>query len=491
MRKVARALVIYCGISLYIGNIVACHHTSRSSTPSIPESVAAYTPPSDALPSNDLPMEFGMMLGSNVHDQARSVAITSDNRIVVGVNTSDSLSFLGVSPTGETSVAGKVIQFNSEGTAALRIVGLGERIDDIQASPMTREIFVGGSMGIIALTDDLTVKWKQPLTEFSHGNGRSDGGKTKVSVANDGSSVVLRSKYIIFLSSEGEIVRSVKVQRSFVNDVAITPDGKTAYVVGYRNASRNGVPVQIAFLYAYEVSTGRRMWSLWDYESSLVGNDMADTRLYHVKVGSDGIVHVAGESAGGNTIYRWNGKDLSTSTLVNTDKYHHAYQTKSNHITYYGQVSPLEQKVLRSQLAIPRLLNNDGNTARVRDGALEIDQAGTVFISGRAFANSPDRDQQQINGESAGSYDGGGEPFLLMVSADLSTRYRWAPLAESDGFASGTASGLVVRNGVGYLLATIDKGAGFTTPGAAVNRAPNQSDKNLSDVYLAKFYPYE
>ena len=431
------------------------------------------------------------MFGSGVHDQARSVAITSDSRIVVGVNTSEPLSLLGVSATGETSATGKIIQFNPEGTAVLRLLGLGERIDEIQASPMTQAIFVSGDMGIVALTDDLAVKWKQPLTEFTDGNGRSDGGKTKISVADDGSSVVLRSKNVIFLSPRGDIVRSLKVERSFVNDVAITPDGKTAYVVGYRNASRNGVPVQIAFLYAYEVSTGERLWRLWDYESSLVGNDMADTRLYHVEVSANGIIHVAGESAGGNTIYRWNGKDLSTSTLVNTDKYHHAFQTRSNHIAYYGQVSPTEQKVLRGQLAIPRLSNNDGNTARVRDGDLKIDQVGTVFISGRAFANSPERNQQKINGETVGAYNEGGEPFLLMVSADLSTRYRWAPLAESDGFASGTVSGLVVRNGVAYLLATIDKGAGFTTSGTVVNSSPNKADNDLSDVYLAKFYPYE
>ncbi|MDJ0703067.1 MAG: hypothetical protein QNJ46_07305 [Leptolyngbyaceae cyanobacterium MO_188.B28] len=490
MQKVARALVIYCGMGLYTGSLFACNQTSLSSTPNIPTPLVAYTPIFDALPSNDLPMEFGMMFGGSVHDQARSVAITSDNRVVVGVNTADSLSFLGVAPTEKTSAAGKIIQFNSEGTAVLRIVGLGERVDDIQASPRTQEIFVGGDMGVMALTDDLSVKWEQPLAEFSDGNGRSDGGKTKVSVAEDGSAAVIRSKNVIFLSPEGEILRSVKVERSFVNDVAIAPDGKTAYVVGYRNATRNNVPVQIAFLYAYEVSTGKRLWRLWDFEANLVGNDMADSRLYHVKVGADGVVHVAGESAGGNTIYRWNGQDLSTPTLVNTDKYHHAYQTRANHITYYGQVDPTEQKVIRGQLAIPRRSNNDGNTARVRDGALEVDQAGTVFISGRASASLPNRDQQQINGENAGSY-GGGEPFLLMVSADLSTRYRWAPLAESGGFASGTAPGLVVRNGVGYLLATITQGAGFTTPGVVVNSAPNQADKNLSDVYLAKFRPYE
>ena len=491
MRKVARGLVIYFGVGLYTGSLLACHQTSLSSTADIPAPVVAYAPTFDALPSNDLPIAFGMMFGGGVDDQARSVAITSDNRVVVGVNTSDSLSFLGVAPSEETSAEGKLIQFNPEGTAVLRMVDLGERIDDIQVSPRTQEIVVGGDMGVVALTNDLAVKWKQPLAEFSNGNGRSDGGKTKVSVAEDGSSVVIRSKNVIFLNSEGEIIRSVKVERSFVNDVAVTPDGKTAYVVGYRNATRERVPVQIAFFYAFEVSTGKRLWRLWDFEGNLVGNDMADSRLYHVKVGANGVVHVAGESAGGNTIYRWDGQDLSTPTLINTDKYHHAYQTKANHITYYGQISPTEQKVIRGQLAIPRRSNNDGNTARVRDGALEIDEAGTVFISGRATASLPNRDQQQVNGENAGSYGGGGEPYLLMVSADLSTRYRWAPLAESDGFASGSVSGLVVQNGVGYLLATIDKGAGFTTPGALANRSPNQSDKERSDVYLAKFRPYE
>ena len=249
MRNVIRAIVLYCGIGLYAGSVLACSNTLPSLTLSPPAPVATpYEPVFDALPSNDLPIGFGLMFGSGIHDQARSVAITSDNRIVVGVNTSDSLSFLGVSATGETNAAGKIIQFNPEGTAVLRLLGLGERIDEIQASLMTQASFVSSDMGIVALTDDLTVKWKQPLTEFINGNGRSDGGKAQVSVADDGSSVVLRSKHVIFLSSRGDIVRSVKVDRSFVNDVAIAPDGKTAYVVGYRNASRDGVPVQIASL---------------------------------------------------------------------------------------------------------------------------------------------------------------------------------------------------------------------------------------------------
>ena len=508
MRKVIRAVVICCGVVLGAGSVVASalgrqdsnkltlsqqrEARAPSITPMVPTPIAnSDASIFDALPSNDLPIEFGLMFGSEAHDQARSIATTSDNRIVVGVNTADSLNLLGVAATGETNAAGKLIQFNSEGTAVLRLIGVGERIDEVQAAPMRQEIFVSGDMGIVALTDDLAVEWVQPLTEFTDGNGRSDGGKTRISVAEDGSSVVLRSKHVIFLSPEGNIVHSVKVGRSFVNDVAITPDGKTAYVVGYRNASRRGTPVQIAFLHAYEVSTGQRLWRVWDYGSSLVGDDMADTRLYHVEVGDDGVIHVAGESAGGNTIYRWNGKDLSTSTLVVTDKYHHAYQTRSNHIIYYGQVSPTEQKVIRGQLAIPRLSNNDGNTARVRDGDLKIDQFGTVFISGRAFTSLPERNLQQINGQTVGPYSGGGEPFLLMVSADLSTRYRWTPLVEAGGFASGSVSGLIVQNGVAYLLATIDQGAGFTTPGTVVNSAPNKSDDDLSDVYLAKFYPYK
>lgn len=55
-----------------------------------------------------------------------------------------------------------------------------------------------------------------------------------------------------------------------------------------------------------------RAWTSWGFHEDNVTLDMADTRMYRLSVGPDGQLYSAGETAGGNTIFRYDGKATET-----------------------------------------------------------------------------------------------------------------------------------------------------------------------------------
>ena len=153
---------------------------------------------------------------------------------------------------------------------------------------------------------------------------------------------------------------------------------------------------------------------------------MADTRLYSVVLGANGDLYVSGESAGGNTIFRWNGRDLKTKSLVITDLYNHGWALKSAHILYYAQLDPRTLDLRRGQLAIPRLVSkkNLGNTFRAKNGGLAVDSAGTVYLAGASACCIPNGRLLKVAGRRTGERYAGGA-VLLIVSPDFRERRRW------------------------------------------------------------------
>jgi hypothetical protein len=209
---------------------------------------------------------------------------------------------------------------------------------------------------------------------------------------------------------------------------------------------------------------------------------MADSRLYRVVVGSDGRVVVLGESAGGNSIYRWNGKDLSTSTIVGTDMYNKAYNTASNHILYYSKIDPSNGNVLAGQFTLTRLPQSKGlkgNTIRAKDGALAVDKQGRIYISGVSAYGIADRDSNTINGQKISPY-AGSDMYFLMVSADLQQRLRWTAFSANPK-GGGIMNAVAVQNNNVALFGTVEFGDLITTNG---NRRFNPIDGKQKDAYF-------
>jgi hypothetical protein len=121
---------------------------------------------------------------------------------------------------------------------------------------------------------------------------------------------------------------------------------------------------------------------------------MADTRGYRLAVGPDGQLYFAGETAGGNTIFRYDGRATETQAveygsllrrrLVQTDSCNTPYLMTDAHVAYVARLDPGTGTVQSSQMLIPRLSGAvpKSNSYRVR--SLGVDDRGRVMFGGRA-----------------------------------------------------------------------------------------------------------
>ncbi len=237
-------------------------------------------------------------------------------------------------------------------------------------------------------------------------------------------SAYLADKVIrIFDNSSNNLVTQITIKADYVEDIAIK--NNQLYVVGYNN-QRNTTqkqPVQSAFLKCFQISnTLTQLWQTWGFSGNELGNDMADTRMYRV-VASDREVVVLGESAGGNTAFRWNGKDLSTPALITYDIFNDAFDSKSAHFSYYGIIDASTGTVKRGQFSIPRLLpfSTRSNTNRVR--SLAYDESNVYVGTLSAFQIS-DRSFTKFLGKKPPVYKDG-DAALLKVPNSLASRDFW------------------------------------------------------------------
>jgi hypothetical protein len=412
-------------------------------------------------------LEYGTYLGGVGHDQSRGVGFTSNDAVIVGGNFANLQTIGGKQTTllGVPATAiGKLIKLKPDGKSIEAVVTVGDRVDDLElrrdpgGSIYRDRIVVSGSFGVAVIqASDLKLVWLAAWPA-APGGSSTNSQTTRVSMDAQGQVVAIRGKNIVLLNHLGQVRAARSIDRDAVTDVVMDPlsTRRQLYVVGYanrKNVNDANNPVQVPFFYALNSFDLATQWRLWDYDPNTLTtpaigktpatNNMADGRLYRVAVGGDGRIVVVGESAGGNSMFRWNGLDLATPTRVVCDAYDDPYNSKSAHMVYYAKIDAAAGRVINGQFAFPRQVTGVTNAFRVRDGSLDVDAAGNIYIGGQAYSNIPNRGANQINGVTVGTYDAqSADMTLLQVSADLRRRIRFTPLAGATpggGFASAIA----------------------------------------------------
>ncbi|MGK7945630.1 MAG: hypothetical protein AB4058_14295 [Microcystaceae cyanobacterium] len=454
--------------------------------------------PSAGLPSTNLKALVAKYLGGTGNDYARSAVFNGFNEVVVGGNFEQPVSEQGrvINYLGTTAASkGRLLRFDKEGNSILVEAVIGERIDDLVYSYNPPMLIASGNFGVVALSPSLdSVLWHDELSEIIDRHGKASA-MTRVDVAHNGRTVVMRAGKLVLFNKSGKRIGSGVVKNQFVTDVAINQAGDVVYATSFRNNRRKGVPVQIALFTAHPVMplgnefTLDAQWRLFGFNPDSVGADMADTRLYRVTRGADDSIYIAGESAGGNSIFRWDGVTLNNPKLISRGPYHHAYKTKSNHITYYAKVDTVNRKIERGQFVLTRLKSSAGNAVRISNGDLKVDEYGTLYMTGAAAATMKNRNLQQINNETIGTY-AGGEPYLLMISNDFQKTYRWTGFVSSSNSnkIDGNMQAVAVQNGLVALFGTVKKGDFYTLNN---NDRLDPSDSGSADGYLVITPAYE
>ncbi len=462
-------------------------------------------------------LQYGTYLGGVGHDQHRGVAFTTNEAVIVGGNFANLQTIGGKQTTllgASSSAIGKLIKLKPDGKSLEAVTTLGDRVDDLElrrdpgGNFYRDRIVVSGAFGVAVIqASDMKLVWSAAWPA-AQGGSASNSQTTRVSMDSQGQVVAIRGKNVVLFNHLGQVKAARAIDRDMVTDVVMDPlsTRRQLYVVGFanrRNANDGNNPVQVPFLYALNSFDLGFAWRLWDYDPNTLTtlatettpktNNMADGRLYRVVAGADGKVVVAGESAGGNSIFRWNGLDLATPTRMVCDAYDDPYNSKSAHMVYYAKIDAEVGRVINGQFAFPRQVTGVTNTFRVRDGSLDVDAAGNIYIGGQAYSNIPNRAANQINGVPVGTYEGqSADMTLLQVSADLRRRIRFTPLAGATP-GGGFASAIAVKGDRVAIAGTVRFGQMAT--GNSLVAAPfdptvepkTATTNEIDDAYLGVF----
>jgi hypothetical protein len=343
---------------------------------------------------------------------------------------------------GVASGTGLLLELTQEGRAVRRQRGFGNIVNDI-ATNAAAEIVIGGDAGIVRLDAGLqNVRWSKTAL----------GTANRVALADNGSVAALFGKTLRIFDAQGNETGSRSFGDSEVNDVAI--DAAGVYVTGF--AQRDGGPcsqLQVAWVRAY-TAAGVERWKAWDWshaQAAATSSSCADTRGLRIATGRDGGLYFAGESAGGNTIYRYQSTLLTENAPnVSTDAFDSGYNTASNHITYLAKLDPSSGRVVTGQLLLSRLSDGKGNTIRPR--AIAADESGRIYLAGVSACCIQNRSALSFNGAATAAY-AGGDPFVLVLSPDLRTRLLWFSAANG---GKGEALGVAASRGLAVLGARSD-----------------------------------
>jgi hypothetical protein len=445
--------------------------------------------------SFDFSPKYSTYIGGNLDDTAEIVEVTPTRDIVVaGIFTANMSQNPVTLLNTQSSQKGRVIKYDSTGKNVLAEVILGDKIFDMELNPKDQTVAVIGDFGVVVLDKHLTqVIWSKELDTSRVNN---DNSPARVSIGRGGKVATLIGRQVTTWDKQGQQIATKQIPRTYATDLAIMEKYDSVFVSGFSNnkgtnSAGKTNPVQIAFVHAYKISDLQRKWKVWDYEANTLANteNMADTRIYRISKGKDHNLYVAGESAGGNTIFRWNGQDLKTSRLITTDPYNTAWNTASSHIGYIAKINPNNGYVNRGQMVLARLIsNNKGNTWKAR--AITTDEEGNVYVGGVTACCTIARSIRKVGGQEIGDYKGG-ESNLLVLSPNFKTRRLWTPLisADSNKGDGGAVRSIAVGYGLKVLVGEADRGKIYTTTDANIKEPmnPEETQKDqpkIRDAYM-------
>jgi hypothetical protein len=407
----------------------------------------------EATVSDDLPVHFASYLAGPGIDDIVAVAISPAANIILAGRL-DGVTYGG---TQNTLIEGpaSVLILPPDGKPFLAHSRVGKKLSDMAVSPGAGRIAIAGSLGVAVLESDGSVfLWHDSLPLNA----------SRVAIGHDGQVALLDGKRLSLYSEEGRRTARLDLDHKVVTDVEIDSDSGLVFVTGFNDVrDRNGIRVQSAFVEAYDGEL-KPVWKNWSYRGNELGSRVADTHGLRLTIGGDGELYFLGEAAGGDNQFI---KDphipMKEGRIVMTDSYNSPVSDRRAVLPFYARLDRKTGAVKRAQFTFPRF-GPEGralpNTFLPR--AIAADELGNVYIGGLSGKGIPERERQKISGKKVGSY--GGDPALLVVSADFSRRIRWTTFSaggvgnhtriDSIAVAFGLAvAGITVRGG---RLVTVD-----------------------------------
>lgn len=427
--------------------------------------------------SGNLDLVMGTWLGGSGPDEGTGMDIGSDRALMYSGKLATNVNY------GKTPVeingggAGVVLRVSASGDL-LSITRFPSTVEDIEVDPSTGNVAVIGAFGTMVLNSTASdVVWSKPPASSTTG-GSTLGEGRRVSIGKDGTVAALYGKGFVIYDHEGSLVGANSMPRDYANDITVDAVNRQVVVTGFNQEHTCSNPVQVAAVESFGYQ-GNHKWTSFGFEANTsnfcgaAGNQMADTRGMLVTATDDGYIYFAGESAGGNSIYRYDGKTVTNREQVKFDRFNDAYNTSSNHITYYARMDK-NGLVERGQFLLPRLSSGKGNT--IRPKALYVDENDYVYVGGVSAYSIDTGDGSYIESQHIDEASGG---FVMISNAEFTSRHLWTTFSTKE-YAS-TVYGVVGAKGVSAMAATANKST-------MVTANPIQSSPvSISDVNTEGF----
>jgi hypothetical protein len=354
-------------------------------------------------------------------DSVRGARIQSDGTIVLGANLS------GPTAAGKTianltaapDAKGCILRLAPDGREVLSAVRVAPQVVDLATDDKDNIYLAAGPGGVVkaaAAADQ--VLWAKDLGAPC----------TRVDAARDGhSAAAVPGKGIWVFDPAGKEIAAA-IGRGNTADVCLDSASRTVVTVGFRNArahdGKRNEPVQISYALGLSYD-GKQKWLDYDWSTSRESdrfinkptNNMADSRGYRCAIGRDGALYCGFETAGGNHIFRYSPTNIMEPVrLVGGDRYHLFYNTGASHKSVLLKFDPATGKLREGQQFCPRDERDRAGNSRLKEGDIQADEEGRLFIAGYADPSLP----LTLDPCPAGEPKGGA--YLAALAPDLAKR---------------------------------------------------------------------
>lgn len=407
------------------------------------------TSPLSTAPSNNLQVASATYLGGAGVDRATAVDIAPNEVLVFGGV------MPGHNPGGVTPINllgggdGVVTRLSHDAQTVYSVTRIGNAVNDLEVGSDGR-IVVCGDFGVAVLTPEANaLEW----SDSAIGEG------ARCAIGGDGMTAVLANGNIRVFASDGSQLGNWNPGNNPA-DVTVDSTNQSIIATGWKQASGN---LQIPWLKAWNYTGLTLKWTAYDFSASAVSGQGlgADSRGLLVVMGRDGYLYFAGRTDGGNNLFNRDPHDVTVSLpgniLIKTDRFNNPYQLSGTiNFGFYGRFNPTTGDILKGQFMLTRLSNGNGNSIQAH--GMMADQNGRLYLAGQTYASLENRSARQVAGIAVGPYSGG-EPFLLIISPDFTTRIIWTPFAGSNGAGGSPAFGVSVRNGKAAVTISLRDGS--------------------------------
>ncbi|MBD3419190.1 MAG: PKD domain-containing protein [Chitinivibrionales bacterium] len=390
----------------------------------------------------DVSTYFG---GSGDGEALYGAAIQSDGVLVLAGIIGDK-KISGIAEThlnGATgSSSGAIIRIAADGSTVISMTRVADKIVDVCIDANDNIYCAAMDGGVIILgAQAKNLVWSKSFDGNAHRVDAGPSGYFAVltSAAGDHLSQKINSATITVFSPQGAVVGSFGGNSHYTRDVCVDENNQTIVTTGFKNygaMTSNGkkYPVDVP-AYQGRSFDGTTIFEGYNYASSELnanGSNMADARGHRCIIGKDGYLYLVFEVDGGNFVFDNDPKDVMQNVAWTTgDVYNQSYNTGTDPSLFYGRYNPENGDYINGQFFTNRLDNNKSNTIRIKNGALAVDEDGTMYLAGASASGLP------LTFDPNGGYTGGA--YLLIVKSDFSQRLLCSRIGK------GGTHGLAVR----------------------------------------------